>query len=129
MTEAQRWVLGEFRRRYDELEAALARVHEHMRQEVEHNRGPVVAEAVTLLATIPGVGEQVAQTILSEIGVEMSRFPSDGHLASWAGMGPGNNESAGKRKSGQTTKGSPLPASGGGAGGVGGVTHESYLSA
>ena len=62
---------------------------------------------MALLDSIPGVGEHVAHTIVAEIGVDMARFPSDGHLASWAGMSPGNNESAGKRKSGQTTKGSP----------------------
>ena len=51
-----------------------------------------------MLDTIPGVGQSVAQTILSEIGVDMATFPSDGHLASWAGMCPGNDESAGKRR-------------------------------
>lgn len=107
LTKAQRWVLGELLTRYEELEAALARVHEQIRQEVDHNADPFVADAVTLLDTIPGVGERIAQTIVSEIGVEMSRFPSAGHLASWAGICPGNNESAGKRKSGKTTKGSP----------------------
>lgn len=66
-----------------------------------------MAEAVQLLDTIPGVGEQVAETIIAEIGVDMSHFPSAGHLASWAGMCPGNNESAGKRRSGKTRKGSP----------------------
>jgi transposase len=65
-----------------------------------------VGEAVRLLQTIPGVGERVAEVIVSEIGVDMTRFPSDKHLSSWAGMCPGNNESAGKRKSGKTTKGS-----------------------
>lgn len=57
--------------------------------------------------TIPGVGLRVAEVIISEIGVDMTRFPSDAHLASWAWLCPGNNESAGKRRSTQTTKGSP----------------------
>lgn len=48
----------------------------------------------------------MAQIIVAEIGVDMERFPTDHHLASWAGVCPGNNESAGKRKSGKTTKGS-----------------------
>lgn len=58
-----------------------------------------------LLATIPGIGERSAQVIISEIGVEMSRFPTAAHLASWAGLCPGNNESAGKHRSGRTRKG------------------------
>jgi transposase len=62
--------------------------------------------AVALLVTIPGVSRRTAQVILAEIGADMSRFPSAGHLASWAGMCPGNNESAGKHKSGRTRKGS-----------------------
>jgi transposase len=59
-----------------------------------------------LLATIPGIGERAAQVIISEIGVEMARFPTAAHLASWAGLCPGNNESAGKHRSGKTRKGS-----------------------
>lgn len=94
--------------RDDELEAALARVEAHIRQAIEESPAPFGAEAVGLLATIPGVGAQVAQTIVAEIGVEMERFPSAGPLASWAGLCPGNHESAGKRKSGKTTKGNPL---------------------
>jgi transposase len=66
-----------------------------------------VPEAVKLLQTIPGIGLRVAEVIISEIGVDMTRFPTDAHLASWTGVCPGNNESAGKRRSGQTTKGSP----------------------
>ncbi|MGH3923312.1 MAG: transposase [Gammaproteobacteria bacterium] len=58
-----------------------------------------------LLATIPGIGERAAQVIISEIGVEMSRFPTAAHLASWAGLCPGNNESAGRHRSGKTRKG------------------------
>lgn len=62
-------------------------------------------EAATRLRTIPGVGEASAEVIVAEIGVDMSRFPTSGRLASWAGMCPGNDESAGKRRSGRTTKG------------------------
>ena len=51
-----------------------------------------------LLQTIPGVGKDAAAGILAEIGNDMSQFPSERHLASWAGMSPGNNESAGKKK-------------------------------
>lgn len=58
-----------------------------------------------LLATIPGIGEHAAQVIISEIGVDMSRFPTAAHLASWAGLCPGNNESAGRHRSGATRKG------------------------
>jgi transposase len=62
-------------------------------------------EAVDLLTTIPGVGRMTAETILAEIGLDMSRFPSAHHLASWAGVCPGNHETAGKRRSGRTRKG------------------------
>ncbi len=62
--------------------------------------------AVSLLVGINGVGRRVAEVILAEIGTDMSRFATAGHLASWAGMCPGNNESAGKRGSGRTRHGS-----------------------
>ena len=64
------------------------------------------AEAAERLETIPGVGRQAAEVIVAEIGTDMTQFPTAGHLASWAGLCPGNNESAGKRRSGRTTKGS-----------------------
>ncbi len=63
-------------------------------------------QQATLLTTIPGIGERAAQVIISEIGVDMTRFPTAAHLASWAGLCPGNNESAGKHRSGRTRKGS-----------------------
>jgi transposase len=106
LTRAQRFVLGEFLDRYEELECGIEKVNEEIAREVESCGDPFVREALELLDSIPGIGEPVAQVIVSEIGVQMKQFASDKHLASWAGMCPGNNESAGKRKSGKTTKGS-----------------------
>lgn len=62
-------------------------------------------KAVTLLCSIPGIGDRAARGILAEIGVNMQQFPTAAHLASWAGVCPGNHESAGKRLSGKTRKG------------------------
>lgn len=64
-------------------------------------------QALILLDTIPGIARRGAEVLVAEIGVEMGRFPTAAHLASWAGMAPGHNESAGKRRSGKTRKGSP----------------------
>jgi transposase len=64
------------------------------------------APAVELLCTIPGVQQRTAEVIVAEVGADMSIFPSAGHLASWAGLYPGNDESTGKRRSGRTRKGS-----------------------
>jgi transposase len=63
-------------------------------------------KAVELLCTIPGVQRRTAEVIIAEIGVDMSIFPTDKQLASWAGMCPGNDQSAGRRRSGKTRKGS-----------------------
>jgi transposase len=65
-----------------------------------------LAKAAELLCTIPGVQRRTAEAVLAEIGVDMSRFPSARHLASWAGQCPGNDRSAGKRRSGKTRHGS-----------------------
>lgn len=105
LTQAQRWVLRELLDQYEQVESAITRVEEKIREEIEQSVDPFLGEAVKLLDTIPGIAERVAQTIVSEIGVEMTRFPTDKHLASWAGMCPGNNESAGKRKTGKTRQG------------------------
>ncbi len=105
LTKSQRFVLGELLTRYEEVEVAVKRVEQQIDEEVGESADPFVSKAVELLQTIPGIGERVAETIVSEIGVDMDRFPTDSHISSWAGMCPGNNESAGKRRSGKTTKG------------------------
>ena len=63
------------------------------------------AEQIARLDTIPGIDQRGAEALIAEIGTQMSRFPSAAHLASWARMCPGNDESAGKRRSGRTGKG------------------------
>ena len=60
---------------------------------------------IKALDEIPGIGKRSAEIIIAEIGTDMSRFPTAAHLASWSGLCPGNNESAGKRKNGKTNKG------------------------
>jgi transposase len=88
------------------------------------------SEEIALLDTIPGVNRKVAEMIIAEIGVDMSRFPTHYHLASWAGMCPGNDESAGKRRSGKTRKGSKwLRSALIGAAHAAGHAKESYLAA
>ena len=72
--------------------------------QVDHVIAPF-AEELARLDTIPGVNKRTAEVILAEIGVDMRVFPTEGHLASWAGLCPGNNESAGKHRSGKTRKG------------------------
>ena len=82
----------------DDIEAISARVHEQISP---------FEQAVTLLRTIPGVERRTAEVIIAETGGDMTAFPTAKHLASWAGVCPGQNESAGKRKSAKTRKGSP----------------------
>jgi transposase len=57
---------------------------------------------------LPGIGKRSAEIILAEIGQDMNRFPTEGHISSWSGLSPGNNESAGKRKNGKTRKGNKI---------------------
>lgn len=82
------------------LEAAITELDER----VDQVMAPFV-EARDHLDTITGIGKRAAECIIAEIGVDMSRFPTAGHLSSWAGMAPGNNITGGKRHSGKTTKG------------------------
>ena len=95
-----RFVLTELLCQIDNIEETITRFD----QEIEAYCSPF-EEVVELLDTIPGVGREAAEIIVSEIGNDMSRFPTADHLAAWAGLSPGNNESAGKRRSGRTRKG------------------------
>lgn len=95
-----RFILAELLCQIDNLEEAVGRFDE----QIATLCGPF-EDAITRLDTIPGVARQTAEIIVSEIGIDMSRFPSAAHLAAWAGVAPGNNESAGKRRSGKTRKG------------------------
>jgi transposase len=106
LSAAQRFVLQELLDRYDELERALDKVNGHIEQAMATSPEPLLGPAVELVQTVPGVGRQVAEVVVSEIGVDMTRFPTAKHLASWAGMCPGSHESAGKSTSGKTRQGS-----------------------
>jgi transposase len=97
-----RFLLREQLTHVHELDAAIERVT----VEVEKLLRPFET-ALALLDTIPGIDRRNAQVLLAEVGADMARFPSSGHLASWAGLCPGQNESAGKRRTGKTRKGSP----------------------
>jgi transposase len=86
----------------DFLDAQIARLSDA----IEDALAPFSAGVIELLSSIPGVQRRTAEVLVAEIGTDMSRFPSAGHLASWAGVCPGHDESAGKRRSGRTRKGS-----------------------
>lgn len=95
-----RFMVGEILTHIDFLDEAIERIS----QEVSCRIVPF-SKTVEVMDLIPGINQRVAEGVLSEMGVDMSCFPTDGHAASWAGLCPGNNESAGKRKSGKTRKG------------------------
>ena len=95
-----RFVLTELLGQIDSLEETIARFDE----QIAVYRAPF-EDAIQLLDTIPGVGQQTAEVLVAEMGADMSRFPTARHLAAWAGLAPGNHESAGKHLSGRTRKG------------------------
>lgn len=103
----QRFILAELLCQLDNLEQTIARFNEEVLKYCQP-----FETVLELLDTIPGVGRQTAEMIVSEIGVDMSRFPSAAHLAAWAGLAPGNYESAGKRLAGKTRKGNQTLRSG-----------------
>jgi transposase len=95
------FLLTEYLSQIDYFDDAIDRVSATIAQHLEAEK-----EAITLLDTIPGVSQRTAEILIAAIGTDMDRFPSAKHLASWAGMCPGNHASAGKRLSGKTRKGS-----------------------
>lgn len=100
ITQFQKILMKEVIKHIDELTERISQmdkiIDEYMK-EYEKNKKK--------LDNIPGIGKRSAEIILAEIGQDMRRFPTAGHLCSWAGVCPGNNESAGKRRSGKTRKG------------------------
>jgi len=102
MSAHQRFILAEQLRHIDDLDATIARLS----AEIEERQRPFV-EAAGRLMTIPGIGLRTAQLILAEIGPDMSAFPSAGTSRFLGWTGPGQDESAGKRRSGRTRKGNP----------------------
>jgi transposase len=113
LTEHHRFMLQLHLRQWDGLDATIrdidaevdARIS-RMDREAKAGEAPF-RELIALLCTIPGVSTLSAIIILTEIGSDMSRFPTAGHLVAWAGLCPGQNESAGKRKSTRLRKGDP----------------------
>jgi transposase len=103
LTGNQRYVLGELLQRWEELEKADARVTSEIDKYVQAH--PKLARAGEILDGIPGIGRRVAEVIIAEIGIQMAVFADAAHLASWAGICPGNKATGGKRLSGRTRKG------------------------
>lgn len=100
ITPFQKTLMKEVIKHIDELTKRIEemdKIIDNYMEEYEKNKKK--------LEKIPGIGKRSAEIILAEIGQDMSRFPTAGHLCSWAGLCPGNNESAGKRRSGKTRKG------------------------
>ncbi|MFA5286627.1 MAG: IS110 family transposase [Smithellaceae bacterium] len=93
LTDHHRFMLELIKTSIDEKTRLLEKMDEQIEKAAQQYK-----IEVDLLQTIPGVGKESAIRIISEIGVDMSRFPNEHHLSSWAGMSPGSNESAGKKK-------------------------------
>ena len=102
VTKHHRFALRILLQHIDAIDAAIAEID----QEVDANVEPF-RTAIEILGTIPGISKLSAEVITAEIGVDMGRFPTEGHLISWAGLCPRNDESAGKRRSTRMRKGAP----------------------
>src|SRR5215472_3806866 len=113
LREHHRFLLQLHLRQWDALDAAIRQIDEQVADQIERvdeeaaDGQPPFRELIARLCAIPGVSLLSATAILAEIGRDMSRFPTAGHLIAWAGLCPGQNESAGKRKSSRLRKGAP----------------------
>lgn len=102
LTEHHKFMLNTIKKSIEDKENLIAEIDKRIDQQLEKCELKADAE---LLESIPGVGKDAAAGIIAEIGNNMDQFPNEHHLASWAGMSPGNNESGGKKKSGRITYG------------------------
>ena len=113
LTDHHRFLLALHLKQWEGLDETIRNIDREIDQRIagmeakaENGQSPFRA-LIELVSTVPGIGAVSASAILSEIGCDMSRFPTAGHLVSWSGLCPGQNESAGKRKSSRLRKGAP----------------------
>ena len=102
MKAHHRFLLSELLGQIDNFDESIERLNARIAEQVQPHR-----DDIEILDGIPGVNRRSAECMLAEMGTQMDRFPTHRHLASWVGICPGNDESAGKRYSGKTRKGSP----------------------
>jgi transposase len=102
LNEHQIFLIGQYWKQIIYLESLVSEIEERIDTLLMNYK-----EEMNLLLTIPGIKKDNAAVIIAEISVDMGHFPTSQHLASWAGVAPGNHESTGKRKSTKTTKGNP----------------------
>src|SRR3979411_2890049 len=133
LTDHHRFLLTLHLRQWDNLDATIREIDREVEariaridKEVKAGEAPF-RDLIGLLCTIPGVSTLSATTILSEIGRDMSRFPTAGHLVAWAGLCPGQNESAGKRKPVASAQGGALAEDDAGPMRMGGQAKEGQL--
>lgn len=113
LREPHRFLLRLHLQQWDAIDAAIRQIDQRVAEQIERMDGeaadgqPPFCELILRLSGIPGVSFLSATAILAEIGRDMSRFPTAGHLVAWAGLCPGQNESAGKRKSSRLRRGAP----------------------
>jgi transposase len=112
VTAHHRFLLRLYLGQYDALAAAIASIDQEVEAVIARMDAAAAGQAsfrslILLLCSVPGISTLAATAILSEIGRDMSRFPTAGHLLAWAGLCPGQNESAGKHRSSRLRKGAP----------------------